>query len=201
MFKIYFEHKIINVGNHRNFNELSGDEGVYTYNRNTNLTPIVKRLISSYDTTEIFIINSDEDAFWKDIFKNFKYKEAAGGLVFNDKDEFLAIKRYGKWDLPKGGIKKAESSRNAAMREVTEETGIDELKITDILPITFHIYIQNDELFFKKTYWFKMKTSSQKTPIPQLEEDITEAKWLKKREINEITSNTWHSLFDLWKFV
>lgn len=201
MFNIYFENKIIHIGNHRSFNDLKIDEGLYTYNGASNLMPIFRRLMNTNDTNEIYIINNNEDAFWKDIFTNFKYKEAAGGIVFNEKNEILVIKRYGKWDLPKGGIKKGENSKSAAMREVEEETGIDQLKITDIMPLTFHLFLKNNDLYLKKTYWYKMKTLSAKTPIPQTEEDIEEAKWLNKNELTKVKQNTWDSLLDLWNAI
>jgi hypothetical protein len=45
-------------------------------------------------------------------FKKLKEKipvcKAGGGLVYNKKGEVLFIFRNGKWDLPKGGKKKAK---------------------------------------------------------------------------------------------
>lgn len=198
MYKFYFDKKVVNVGTHRNFEDISGNESIYTYNKGTGLRPIIERFLSDKETMEIYIINADENAFWKDVFLNFKYREAAGGVVTNEKGEVLVIKRWEKWDLPKGGIKKAENSRNAAMREVEEETAIGDLKITGILPFTFHLYAEKENLYLKKTYWYAMKTSSTKEPTPQKEEDIEIAKWINKEELNSVKENTWDSLFDVW---
>ena len=199
MYRFFFDKKVINVGTHRNFEDISSNNNVYTYKEGINLRPIIERFIRDKETDEIYIINTDENAFWKDVFLNFKYREAAGGVVFNEKEEVLVIKRWDKWDLPKGGIKKGENSRNAAMREVEEETAIDQLKITGILPLSFHLYAQKENLYLKKTYWYAMKTTSTKVPEPQKEEDIEIAKWINKKELNLIKKDTWDSLLDVWK--
>ena len=54
--------------------------------------------------------------------------EAAGGLVWrnaNDRKELLIIHRpkYDDWTLPKGKLEPGESWKEAALREVLEETG------------------------------------------------------------------------------
>lgn len=48
-------------------------------------------------------------------------------LVRNDKQEILLVKswvRLSHWELPGGGVKKGEQPRQAACRELKEETGI-----------------------------------------------------------------------------
>lgn len=55
---------------------------------------------------------------------------AAGGLVINQKGEWLVVKkRYGgligKWSIPAGFVSEGETIDEAAIREVKEETGID----------------------------------------------------------------------------
>ena len=48
--------------------------------------------------------------------------------MFNFKNEILLIFRNGVWDLPKGGkIEYNESYEDAALREVSEETGVKNL--------------------------------------------------------------------------
>lgn len=198
MFKIFFDTKVIQVGNHRNFGDIVENDNVFVYKENSNLQPILLRFISDKEAKELYIINQAEDKFWKDIYTNIKYKEAAGGVVYNIKDEVLVIKRFGKWDLPKGGIKKGETSRAAALREVEEETAINELKIVDIFPFTFHLYEHKDKLVLKKTYWFAMKTNTTAVPSPQTEEQIEEAKWISKEQLSEMKGNTWDSLIEVW---
>ena len=81
----------------------------------------------------------------------FKVIIAAGGLVKNEKGEYLFIHRLGFWDLPKGKIDKKDLSgkgqpdddpsptRRAAIREVKEETGLQKVVITKELASTWHI--------------------------------------------------------------
>ena len=46
-----------------------------------------------------------------------------GGVVFAD-DQILFIMKNGKWDLPKGKIEQNETKEEAAVREISEETGL-----------------------------------------------------------------------------
>ena len=54
-----------------------------------------------------------------------QFVEAAGGLVWNDRDELLVVHRprYDDWSLPKGKREEGESLEACALREVHEETG------------------------------------------------------------------------------
>jgi mutator protein MutT len=48
-------------------------------------------------------------------------------LLLNDKDEILLVRNWlghQRWTLPGGGIRRPETPRQAAIREVEEETGI-----------------------------------------------------------------------------
>lgn len=121
--------------------------------------------------------------------------DAAGGIVRNNKEEYLFIKRMGKWDLPKGKLYKKEAIQKGALREVTEETGLTNLIITKQLPSTFHIYtdVKGKEVL-KKTYWFEMRCNEDQNLVPQLEEDITEVKWFEVSEITIPLKNTYASL-------
>jgi diadenosine hexaphosphate hydrolase (ATP-forming) len=51
-------------------------------------------------------------------------EESAGGVVVRD-DEVLMIRdRFGRWTFPKGHLEQGETARQAAVREVLEETGV-----------------------------------------------------------------------------
>jgi len=129
-----------------------------------------------------------------DFIKSFFYLEAAGGVVFNPQKKVLFIRRSGIWDLPKGKMDKDESEKECAVREVEEETGVKGLEITDDLNPSYHIYWHNSKWFLKKTYWFFMKTESDEALKPQLEEDITEARWLDHQECREALKETFRSI-------
>jgi 8-oxo-dGTP pyrophosphatase MutT (NUDIX family) len=62
----------------------------------------------------------------------------------------------------------------AAKREVEEECGITKLKIVQELPPTFHFYLMQDKIAFKKTYWFEMVSEDFEMDLkPQSEEGIS----------------------------
>jgi ADP-ribose pyrophosphatase YjhB (NUDIX family) len=115
-------------------------------------------------------------------FKNlFKIIAAAGGLVMNEKDEILMIFRRGFWDLPKGKIDKGEDEPTAAVREVQEETGVQQIDLQEFIVTTYHIYTHKEKRVLKPTYWYKMRTS-ETTLTPQTEEDIEAAVWMTKAD-------------------
>ena len=64
----------------------------------------------------------------------------------------------------KGKIELGESIEDAVIREVEEECGIDNLKIDNKLINTYHTYNLNGFNILKKTYWFKITSSTTKNP-------------------------------------
>ena len=124
----------------------------------------------------------------------YTYLEAAGGVVKNPEGEYLFIKRFGIWDLPKGKIEKNETPRKAAIREVEEETGIENLTIVKPIAKSWHIYPWKESTVLKQTYWFLMESDFRGKLIPQTKEDITEARWLKHDDAVEALQNSYRSL-------
>lgn len=130
----------------------------------------------------------------------FVQVKAAGGLVKNGQTQFLFIKRFGKWDLPKGKLHENETVAEGALREVLEETGIKKLQIIKQLPSTFHIYTDfSGKETLKETFWFEMLNPIEENLIPQLEEDITEVRWFQQSEIQLPVNETYESLKPLLK--
>lgn len=109
--------------------------------------------------------------------KQLKVVEAAGGLVQNNKGEYLFIRRNKKWDLPKGKIEKGEGVRTAAIREVIEETGVDQVVIRDYLQTTYHVFKRNGKFRLKVTYWYIMYSEYDGDFSPQLDEGIKKVRW------------------------
>ena len=64
----------------------------------------------------VFLNAAKPEELW-DLFKSqFKWIEAAGGVVLNDTNEILLIYRLDKWDLPKGKLEKGEEPNEAAIK-------------------------------------------------------------------------------------
>ena len=109
--------------------------------------------------------------------EKIKVVEAAGGLVYNDKKEILFIRRNKKWDLPKGKVEKGETYQKAAIREVMEETGVQNLEIRDFLMTTYHVFTRNDKFRLKITYWYEMFSDYDGPLTPQSDEGIKKVRW------------------------
>jgi 8-oxo-dGTP pyrophosphatase MutT (NUDIX family) len=135
--------------------------------------------------------------FLKKSSQKFKYIEAAGGLVYNEEGACLFIYRRNKWDLPKGKLDEGELPIEAAKREVEEECGVVVTAVNELLAETYHLYEMKGEVVLKKTYWYAMAVSGKPDLIPQAEEDITEACWLSKDQLNEVQSNSYPLILDL----
>lgn len=121
----------------------------------------------------------DLEALKKAFFKKFTLIQEAGGLVTNEKDEILLIHRRGKWDLPKGKLDKGEKLEDCAVREVEEETGLQKVKLTAPLMITYHTYHEGTRFILKESHWYTMSVSGRQVLVPQAEEDIHEIVWVK----------------------
>mgnify|MGYP003585559500 CR=1 FL=1 len=144
-------------------------------------------LLSNTSCPEVNVYGENIEEMWEDFTHMFRVIEAAGGIVFNKENKVLFIHRLSKWDLPKGKIEKGESLEQAALREVEEETGLKELILEKFVNSTFHLYTErNGEKILKTTYWFRMTYVGDETPVPQVEEGITEVSWKNGQEIHDV---------------
>lgn len=142
----------------------------------------------------IYLCGNPDEA-WHRFTGRFTIIEAAGGLVCNPENKYLVIFRRGRWDLPKGKIDYDEGPKEAAVREVGEECGVTDLRITDELPATFHTFPQNGKRILKKTHWFLMNSDGKEKLVPQTEEHIEEAIWMDEKTIREkVFANTFRSV-------
>ncbi|MFD0862609.1 NUDIX hydrolase [Sungkyunkwania multivorans] len=119
---------------------------------------------------------------------------AGGGLVKNSKGEVLFIRRNDKWDLPKGKIEKGESVEEAAVREVEEETGVENVAIDHQLMDTYHLFRRNGIYKLKLTHWYAMNTDYIGPTTPQLDEDITEVAWKNDVQTKEALTDSYENI-------
>lgn len=139
-----------------------------------------KKLVKRIYNGELLYVNlyhKNAEKLESFLREKIKVVEAAGGLVRNSKRETLFIRRNKKWDLPKGKIEKGETYREAAIREVMEETGIENLEIQDFLMTTYHIFNRNDKFRLKVTYWYEMLSDYEGELTPESAEGIKKVRW------------------------
>ena len=122
---------------------------------------------------------------------------AAGGIVQNEEGKILFQLRRGKWDLPKGKLEEGETIEECAVREVGEETGLQNLELGELVGITTHQYTEKGKDIDKETHWFAMKASGSQELIPQVEEDILELKWVAENELESYLSNTYPNIITI----
>lgn len=163
----------------------------------------ISRLVSLFENSDslmrIFIPTDDIEGTYKNFCSNFKEVNAAGGLVSNRRDDVLMIKRNGLWDLPKGHQEKGEDIKDTAIREVQEETGVDELELGDLICITDHCYFRKEKWHLKHTWWYKMEYTKPVDLHPQREEDITKAVWIPRSCIAPYLIDTYPSIIEVFR--
>lgn len=139
-----------------------------------------KRIIKKINKGKLLYVNlyhSKEKKLLKHLFKKLPVVIAGGGMVLNPENDVLFIFRNGRWDLPKGKIEKDESIEEGAIREVEEETGVKNLKITKFLKTTYHVFQRKGKFKLKVTYWYEMTTDYTGELIPEESEGIQKVKW------------------------
>lgn len=171
--------------------------------------PLSSRLIIGLDIpgeeslkscTEKTVTSIKHHPVYQSFLSLFRFVEAAGGRVRNEKDEILFIYRFEHWDLPKGKIHKKDkgSPSLAAIREVMEETGLQTVNILRELTSTWHIYYAKEQRCLKRTYWFEMFAESDQPLTPQTEEDILLVRWISPSDLETILNKAYPSLRELF---
>ncbi len=141
------------------------------------------------DNTQNYIIlteNNNIESIFQKVTSFFYFVKAAGGIVINEKGEYLFMFRNNMWDLPKGHWEKGEEIQETAKREVLEECGMKNLEVGEYVFSTFHTYSMHGRKEIKRTYWYKMTCSSKEKLYPQHEEGIQKLEWIPKTNIQHI---------------
>ncbi len=199
MYKVFYNDRaVFFIDNVLNYIE-QDDNKIHYYNNKKQLKKAINIFIKDEQIKSLYIVHKDIDLVFNKFTGLYELIEAAGGLVKNIDQKILVIFRRGKWDLPKGKLKKDELPEIGAIREVEEECGIQNLEIKKLVEITYHTYKVLDKDILKRTYWYEMVYNGNQNPTPQIEEEITEVKWIKDEEIFEITDNTFLSIIDVFK--
>ncbi|HEV8265581.1 MAG TPA: NUDIX hydrolase [Gemmatimonadales bacterium] len=111
---------------------------------------------------------------------------SAGGVVFRRGADgvarFLLIRdSYKNWGFPKGHLKSGEPPAEAARREVTEETGLEELILHGPIKVIDWYFRFRGKTIHKYCHFFLFE-SRRGEPVPQVDEGITECVWCPVEE-------------------
>ena len=112
-----------------------------------------------------------------------KIMVSCGGVVIFRGKVLLLYYKTSKntgWVLPKGKAERQESRKEAALREVKEETGA-KAKVIKPLGETHYSFQRNGNTFHKTVYWYLM-TSDSYYCRPQAEENFVDGGYYKQHE-------------------
>jgi 8-oxo-dGTP pyrophosphatase MutT (NUDIX family) len=105
---------------------------------------------------------------------------SAGGVVFRldgGNALYLLIRdSYQNWGFPKGHLEAGEIPEAAALREVSEETGLSDLSVRGAIETIDWFFRFRGQLIHKVCHFFLMQTSESST-LPQRTEGITACRW------------------------
>lgn len=192
-YRIFINHSTVFIGD-RKFIE-SQEERIRPEDE-VRMTAVINDILNNAgaDPVSVGFVAEHPVELFRKFRKHFKVIKAAGGVVFNNEGQLLLIKRLGMWDLPKGKLEKGEDTRLAALREVHEECGLNFLGILKKIDDSYHVYFLKGRWILKKTTWFKMAALGSHEVSPQIEEDITEVRWVEKSFLKSEDFKTYDSL-------
>jgi len=199
MHKIYFEKRCIIICQPDNQALSDPNSVIFHFGGKLDLQALVGMFRVSESLSHIYIPSEDTEGTYRQLCSEFKEVNAAGGLVQNRRGDYLLISRMGLWDLPKGHQEEGEDISVTALREVQEETGVDNLELRDLICITDHCYLRNDIWHLKHTWWYDMLYNNPVDLTPQREEDITKAAWVAKSSLPPFLKNTYPSIIEVFR--
>lgn len=199
MHRIYFEKRCIIICDPQDQHLADPNSVEFHMGDRVDLHRLVDMFEASESLSRIFIPTEDTEWMYRKLCAEFKEVDAAGGLVSNRRGDYLLISRNGLWDLPKGHREEGEDMETTALREVREETGVDQLELRGLICVTDHCYFRNNIWHLKHTWWYDMLYTNPVDLTPQREEDITKAAWVAKSSLPPFLKNTFPSIIEVFR--
>lgn len=115
---------------------------------------------------------------------------SAGGMVYRKEEDgyyfTLILDAYDKWTFPKGHVDKGEAEEKAALREISEETGLGNLKSDGYLGETeVKVHKPSEKPFRKLIKYYLVSTTDTELKIPDTNE-LKDVKWYTAKEALDI---------------
>jgi len=199
MHKIYFEKRCIMICTPQDQALTDPNAILFNIGSSSDIHSLVEMVEASESLHRVYIPTPDVEETYRMICEEFLEVNAGGGLVSNRRGDYLLISRNGLWDLPKGHQDPGEDISVTALREVREETGIDQLALRGLICVTDHCYKRNGIWHLKHTWWYDMLYTDPTDLTPQTEEDITKAAWVAKSSLPPFLLNTYPSIVEVFR--
>lgn len=199
MHKIYFEKRAIIICTPDDQTLSDPNAILFRPGESVDIHDLVSMVETSDSLHRICIPSEDVERTYRRICSEFLEVNAGGGLVSNRRGDYLLISRNGLWDLPKGHQDPGEEIAVTALREVQEETGIDDLILRGLICVTDHCYKRNGIWHLKHTWWYDMLYTDPTDLTPQREEDISKAAWVAKSSLPPFLTNTYPSIQEVFR--
>ena len=171
----------------------------FSLGENLDIHALVEMVEASDSLQRVCIPTMNTEETYRRICAEFLEVNAGGGLVSNRRGDYLLISRNGLWDLPKGHQDPGEDIEVTALREVQEETGINDIELRSLICVTDHCYRRNGILHLKHTWWYDMLYTDPTDLTPQTEEDIAKAAWVAKSSLPPYLLNTYPSIVEVFR--
>ncbi|MEA2236969.1 MAG: hypothetical protein QOC81_1693 [Thermoanaerobaculia bacterium] len=125
-----------------------------------------------------------------DARRKTRNEHSSGGAVIDLRDgvpyvAMIATRGRSRWGLPKGAVSEGETSEQAALREVKEETGLD-AEVIGLLD-TIEYFFRAGDTLIKKSVDFYLMHHLGGTMTPQLSE-VDDVEWFPLSEGIELAS-------------
>ena len=199
MHKIYFEKRAIIICTPDDQALTDPNVIQFSLGENIDIHTLVGMVETSDSLHRVCIVTDDVEDTYHKVCAEFLEVNAGGGLVSNRRGDYLLISRNGLWELPKGHQDPGEDISVTALREVQEETGINDLILRELICITDHCYKRDGIWHLKHTWWYDMLYTDPTDLTPQREEDISKAAWVAKSSLPPFLLNTYPSIMEVFR--
>lgn len=111
------------------------------------------------------------------VMRDHSYGIAPVSQTIAGRKYLLVHQLSGNWSFPKGHKHRGESDLSAAMRELAEETGINEIEVLKDISFTGHYTIKRPLFKIRKSITIFIGSCNEKEPLNLQSGEIAAAKW------------------------
>lgn len=203
--RIFFENKFFIFLSEADYRAVSTSEGATLsapmLHIGAHNTPTPENLLDAIGTHHsLYVVSPNAEECLARFSSQMPVVRAAGGLVENGAGDVLIITRKGWRDLPKGHIDEGESPEECAIREVQEETGLQEVEIVAPLCTTRHFHRAYGRWEIKECEWLLMYAPGEEPALcPEEGESITAAEWLRARRLWQAVGESYSTIKEVFE--